>query len=108
MSETLSTIRRLVEAGHLRVSEHGRQELSNDGISLSDVISSIDGASVVEDYPNYAKGPSVLCLQHDRLQAPVHVLWGLAKQSPHIATLITAYRPDPSRWQDDFKTRKPK
>ena len=108
ISETLEAIRKLVDAGRTRVSQHGLQELSDDAISLVAVIQGIANAVVAEDYPDYAKGPCVLCFQRDELGQPIHVLWGLAANGPDVATILTAYRPDPERWMDDLITRRPR
>ncbi len=105
MSATLLIIRINAQADRIRVSQHGMQELSDDSILLPDVIAGLASAAVVEDYPDYAKGPCVLCLQIDGQGKPIHVLWGLAAQTPNVATIITAYRPDPQRWMNDLMTR---
>lgn len=104
----LLRIRELVARGRSRVSEHGLRELKEDKINLADLLRGLEMAEVVEEYPDYHKGPSVLVLQHDAGGAPVHVLWGTSKANPDLATLITAYRPDPSRWSADYLTRLPK
>jgi hypothetical protein len=104
----LSLIRSLVAEGKARVSEHGFRELREDGISLADLVQSVGSAEVVEEYPDYHKGPCVLLLHRDAAAKPVHVLWGTAKDHPEEATLVTAYRPDPSRWSKDFMRRIPK
>jgi predicted RNase H-like HicB family nuclease len=44
--------------------------------------------------------------QRDEKGEPIHVLWGLAANTPDVATLITAYRPDPERWMEDWMTRR--
>lgn len=105
-SQTLDAVRAHIAAGKVRISEHGRQELSDDDIDLLPIIESIASAVIVEDYPDYAKGPCVLCLQHDEKGEPIHILWGLAANAPNVATLITAYRPDPKRWMEDWITRR--
>ncbi|MGA8054306.1 MAG: DUF4258 domain-containing protein [Burkholderiales bacterium] len=65
MSETFPLVRRLVAAREVRISEHGYDQLAEDGISASEVLDGVDGGTVVEDYPDYPKGPSVLVLQMD-------------------------------------------
>lgn len=95
----------LVVSGEVRVSEHGWDELEADDISLRDVIVGLAAAHVVEDYPEFGKGPSVLVLQLDRDSKPVHVVWGVPKGYESPAILITAYRPDPRRWDESFTRR---
>jgi hypothetical protein len=107
VSETLRRVQTLVLRGEIEVSRHGLQELAKDDILLTDVIAGIAAARVVEDYPEYHKGPSVLVLQHDGDDLPVHVLWGIEQNTTGPAVLVTAYRPDPRRWSDDFTRRRP-
>ena len=105
LSSTLEAIRDLVAAGEIRISEHGYDELSEDGIRIRDVLAGLSSAVVVEDYPTFRKGPAVLALQSDLAGRPLHIVWGIPKGRMGPAVLITAYRPDPVRWTDDFKNR---
>jgi hypothetical protein len=77
---------------------------SND-ISATDIEAGIAGAVEIEEYPEYHKGPSVLVLQDDASGQPIHVLWGIRKGSTTPPVVVTAYRPDPSRWTPDFRSR---
>ena len=106
MSQTLGLIQELAAAKLVRVSEHGLAELSDDEIAISEVVAGVLEAVVVEDYPAYFKGPCVLCLQQDGSDRPIHVLWGLAAANQSVATVITAYRPDPAKWEADWLTRR--
>ena len=106
MSETLDRVRDLAAQGDLRVSEHGYDQLSEDGILVRDVIAGLSDVKVVEDYPDYPKGPCVLVLQYDRNGFPLHIVWGMPKGETSPAVLVTAYRPDTDRWTDDFLRRK--
>jgi len=69
------------------------------------VLGSVRDGTVVEDYPDYPKGPCVLVLQTDRQGKPIHVLWGVPKGSSSPAVLVTAYKPDPKRWEADLLRR---
>jgi hypothetical protein len=66
----------------------------------------VKDAIVVEEYPDFSKGPCILVFQKDRQGKPVHVVWGIPKKDSSIAVLVTAYRPDPVRWSDDFTRRR--
>jgi hypothetical protein len=106
MSDTLNMVKALVAQGKARVSEHGYDELAADRILVTDVLDGIGSAVTVEDYPQFAKGPSVLVLQRDASGRAIHVLWGIPKGRLEPAVVVTAYRPDPARWSNDFTKRK--
>ena len=106
MSKTLNNIMDLVERGEIAISDHGYDELAADDIFVRDIVEGVTDGVVVEDYPEYPKGPCVLVLQKDRDGEPIHVVWGIPMGATSPAVLVTAYRPDPKRWADDFLRRK--
>lgn len=106
--DTLAAILAMVARGNYRVSDHAYEEMVKDDIMPSQIVSGLEFALVVEDYPDANRGPSVLVLCSDGNKRPLHAVWGIPKQRPDIAVLITAYRPDPDVWSDDFLMRKKK
>jgi len=106
MKKTFSKILELIENNEVKVSAHGYDELAEDGILIKDVLVNVKDAIVLEDYSNYQKGPCILLLQKDLKGKPIHVIWGIPENASSPAVLITAYRPDPNYWMDDFKRRK--
>ncbi len=106
MSQTLKQVIALASSGEIRISNHGYDELAEDSVFVRDIIASLPDAEPLEDYPEFPKGPCVLVLQLDRDGKPVHAVWGIPKGKTNPGVLITAYRPDPSRWTNDFRSRK--
>ena len=49
MSQTLQLVRDLVARQQVRVSDHGYNELAEDGILVSDILAGVALAVVVED-----------------------------------------------------------
>jgi hypothetical protein len=45
-------------------------------------------------------------LERDANGEPMHVVWGIPRGHSSPAVVVTAYRPDPDRWSDDFLERR--
>jgi hypothetical protein len=104
-SATFTRIVDLVGRGDWSASDHALQRIAEYAIIGVDLEDGIGTGVAVEDYPDYHAGPCVLVLQADR-RGPVHVLWGLKLGTDRPAVLVTAYRPDQTRWLDNNRTRK--
>ena len=105
MSDTFRRIVDLARRGEVKISEHGYDEISEEGLFVRDIVSNAHNGRLVEDYPDFPKGPCVLVLQQDSDGNPIHVVWGIPKGHISPAVVITAYRPDPKRWTSDFMRR---
>lgn len=77
MSEIEYQIKELITAGKIRISEHGYDELADDGLSARELVSGASDAELLEEYADYPKGPCVLFLQKDRAGSPTHAVWGI-------------------------------
>jgi hypothetical protein len=105
MGDLFHRILDLIARQEVLISDHGYDELAADGILVRDILEGATEGAVVEEYPTYYKGPCVLVLQKDNEGKPIHVVWGIPSQADSPAVVVTAYRPDPSRWADDFLRR---
>jgi hypothetical protein len=104
-SSFLVTIQQLVSNGEVRISEHGYDELAADDLFASELVDGVANASLLEDYPDFPKGPRALLLQSTQDGALVHAVWGIPAGHDSPAVLTTAYRPDPEKWNDGFTRR---
>ena len=70
MSSILQAVLALVARQEVVVSDHGYDELAADNIHIYDLLTGVQDATVIEEYPTYHKGPCVLVLQKDRRVRP--------------------------------------
>ncbi len=84
----------------------GKYLRAADNVHVHDIIDGLETAVVVENYPNYPKGPCVLVLTQDRDSQPIHVVWGIPAGQDSPAVVVTAYRPDPAKWDETWRRRR--
>ena len=106
MNEIWVKILGLIANRDIRISEHGYDELAAEGITVREIVAGSPGGIVLEEYPDYPKGPCVLTMLKGVEGHPIHAVWGIPRGSTSPAVLVTAYRPDPERWTNGFRRRK--
>jgi hypothetical protein len=96
--------RTAIEAARIRVTDHADEEMAADRLRLDEVIDSVRGGEIIEDYPRDHPLPSGLVYGQTETGDPIHSVWAYNEKTAG-AILITVYRPDPDRWIN-WRTRK--
>ena len=105
MSRLWQQFAALITAGDVRISEHGYDALANDELTVDELLAGVGSAVIVEEYPEYPKGAAVLVLQRTVGGSPVHAVWGMPRGYNKPVVLVTAYKPDPTLWDETFTRR---
>lgn len=88
----------------VKYSGHAMQRMFERGITRQSVAQVIRSGSVVETYPADQPFPSAL-LFGCAAGRPLHVV--VARQpDTALCLVVTAYEPDPDRWEPDWRTRR--
>lgn len=106
MSDTWDKIKELITNGNIRISEHGYDELAADDLTVRQIVEGSPDGIVIEEYPEYPKGPCILIMFKDKEGQSIHAVWGIPYELSSPAVLVTAYRPDPGLWIDGLRRRK--
>lgn len=72
-------------------------------ISEATIEDALSTGEVIESYPNDAPYPSKLVLGWSDKQ-PIHVM---VAETENLDIIITVYEPDPKRWDNQFRLRRP-
>lgn len=99
----ITDLRKLCEAGTIKWTAHVLARVQERGIEPSDIKNCITTGRIIEDYPDDYPYPSCLVLGATVKGKMIHVVVGVGKGT---LWLITAYYPDPLKWNDDFSIRK--
>ena len=106
LDDILSFIRICVNARRIFWTYHVNMRFAEREIKREAVLESTGAFEIIESYPKDKYLPSYLVLtRHDG--APYHVLFAIDRDNENVR-VVTAYRPDPAEWSDDFKRRKQK
>lgn len=84
------------------ITQHSRKRFQERGITIDDVCNTIRHGEIIEEYPEDYPFPSCL-ISGQSGERHIHIV---ASIEDGMIYLITAYIPDPERWEDDYKTRK--
>jgi len=99
----LQRIQKAIRYAEIGLTLHAQQQMTTRRIKVSEVREALlsSSAEVIEDYPGDPRGSSCLVCG----QAAGRVLHVHISHPPEIV-VITAYQPDPARWEPNLKKRK--
>jgi len=101
--DLLTEIQTALRSTELSITLHAQQQMTARRIEVREVREALQSqkAEVIEDYPEDPRGPSCLIFG----KTTHHVLHAHISYPPEIV-VITAYKPNPTRWETDLKTRR--
>ena len=83
---------------------HAIQRMFERNISAKSISQALQSGRAIEDYSAEMPEPSRLILGFQG-KRPLHVVTSENRKANEI-TIITAYVPDPDKWNKDFKSRR--
>ena len=104
MGYTIEQFREINKPETMVVTQHCRIRFAERGIKLNDVCEAINTGVIIEDYLEDFPFPSCLILGKTR-DNNLHIC---ASINEGFIYVITAYIPDPDKWEHDLRTRKEK
>lgn len=105
MELNILDLQKICTLENIEITMHAAKRLEQRGISIDDIISCIKSGEIIEQYPDDYPFPSCLILGASTNQLLIHVVVGSNLKTLWI---VTAYYPDPGKWDDTLKIRKEK
>jgi len=99
----MKDIQTLYKCESVVLTQHFMYKIERRRITLTDIDLAIISGEIIEQYPDDYPHPSALILGTNETKEPLHIVVGVGRGT---AWLITAYHPDPMKWEDDNRTRK--
>ena len=93
-----------MNSGRVIFRRHAWERMESRGIRVADVLHVLTAGEEIERYPDDTPFPSALLLASVR-ERPLHVL-AAGDAANEITYVVTAYEPDPSEWDAEFRRRR--
>jgi len=95
LASALSRIKSQTAAGAFRVTQHAQQEMTEEDITLDEVLAAVQRSEILEHYPQHRRGACCLLVGFTEKGRPLHIVCTTARP---LLILITVYEPKPPRW----------
>ena len=98
----IEDFRQINQIEHMLITQHSRRRFEERGIGIDDVCEAINTGEIIEQYEDDFPFPSCLIMGRTS-KTVVHVVASINEEFIYV---ITAYIPNPMKWESDWKTRK--
>ena len=98
----LAKIRDQADRENIRVTQHAQQEMTEEDITLGQVLEAIAAGQILENYPEHQRGTCCLLYGRTRSHRPLHIV---CTTTQPILIIITVYEPKPPRWITPMQRR---
>jgi len=102
--ETLTFVRDCVRHRRIRWTYHVNMRLKGRFIPREAILGSTESYEIIEEYPDDKYLPS--CLVYAKYGGEVFHIHVAVDVPGNSVVIVTAYRPSPGKWQEDFRTRR--
>ena len=99
----IENLRRYALEEMIVATNHAAKRFSEREINMEDIYNAINSGEIIEQYPDDFPYPSCLILGNDLQGEKIHVV---LSDEAIASRVITAYRPNPAKWSEDFKIRR--
>ena len=99
----LERVRDQARTNNVRITQHAQQEMTDEGISLDEVLEAISDGQVVEDYAQHRRGACCLLYGRTRAGRDVHVV--CTTDRPTLI-IVTVYEPRLPKWVTPTQRRR--
>ena len=99
----ISVLQSLNKLERIAITKHAKERLQERGIQVDDIVAGISSGEIIKQYEDDKPLPSCLILGKTISGQVLHIVVSSDKE---FIYLITAYFPDPEKWESDWKNRK--
>lgn len=97
-----TVVRALAAKRAIRLTVHAHQEMVEEDIAVSELLTGLDNCTLLENYPEHKRGACCLVCGRAETGRYLHVV--CTYEYPE-SVIITMYEPKPPKWETPYKRR---
>lgn len=94
-----------------RLTDHARREMDTEPLGrivAEEILAVLDSGEIIEEYPDDVPYPSCLILGRTQGDSPLHIVCAPVLEEGRLIVITVYQQPDPTRWEADWRRRKPR